>query len=71
MTQLFLTKEQLTELTGYKFHSKQALWLAENGYSFDIRSDGRPNVLHQQVIERQCRVEPKRRRSEPNLAALD
>lgn len=54
MTRLFLSHAELVEMTNYKKPSKQAEWLAENGYKFDIRSDGRPNVLRQQVIERQC-----------------
>ncbi|KKL08779.1 hypothetical protein LCGC14_2572440, partial [marine sediment metagenome] len=33
----------------------QATWLSDNGYSFDLRRDGRPNVLIEQVRERQCK----------------
>ncbi len=66
---MFLTSKQLVEMTGYKSHRGQAKWLAENGYKFDIRSDGRPNVLEQQVLERQCReVE---RVPGPDLSFLD
>ena len=66
---MFLSVAQLIDMTGYRAHRKQADWLGVNGYSFDVRADGRPNVLHAQVIERQCKGEvPK---SKPDLAALD
>lgn len=66
---LFLTNEQLQDLTGYKNHSAQRTWLVDNGYSFDIRCDGRPNVLIQQLMERQCKnVESK---PGPDLAWME
>lgn len=52
---MFLNSKQLKEMTGYQRHSDQVRWLVQNGYHFDVRSDGRPNVLHQQIIERQCK----------------
>lgn len=68
---MFLTTDQLAEMTGYKNRKKQADWLSENGYEFDIRADGRPNVLIDQVRERQCKGATARTPAEPNLAALD
>ena len=66
---MFLTNDQLKEMTGYRRHSGQIEWLAKNGYRFDIRSDGRPNVLLDQVRERQCKnVEPEQ---EPDLSWID
>jgi hypothetical protein len=55
MTQLFLTAEQLEDMTGYRSHAGQIGWLRDNGYAFEVRKDGRPNVLLDQVRERQCR----------------
>ena len=52
---MFLNSQQLREMTGYKNHAAQATWLADNGYCFDLRCDGRPNVLIDQVRERQCK----------------
>ena len=51
---VFLTSEQLEEMTGYRNHAAQAVWLSDNGYKFDLRRDGRPNVLIDQIRERQC-----------------
>jgi len=50
---MFLTDSQLEDLTGYVSRRAQARWLAANGYRFDVRSDGRPNVLLRQLEERQ------------------
>lgn len=49
----FLTSDELEDMTGYKNHAGQASWLADNNYQFDLRKDGRPNVLEEQVRERQ------------------
>lgn len=50
---MFLTDDQLHDLTGYRQRPAQRDWLAANGYRFDVRRDGRPNVLVDQVRERQ------------------
>lgn len=63
---MFLTREELIELTGYKLGKKQCKWLARNGYKFDVRADGRPAVARA-LFEP---VQPKRT-SAFNLAALD
>ena len=56
---MFLTSDQLQDLTGYKSAKKQVAWLSANGYRFDRRADGRPVVLLQQLLERQCRRSAK------------
>lgn len=66
---MFLTAKQLNELTGYCKYKKQADWLSQNNYKFDIRSDGRPNVLLQQLVERQC-ANPIESKPVPNLSFL-
>lgn len=66
---MFMTNDQLKEMTGYRRHASQIEWLTTNGYHFDVRSDGRPNVLVEQVRERQCKnVEPEQ---EPDLSWID
>lgn len=42
---MFLTKEELIGLTGYKVGKLQIKWLIEHGYKFDIRASGLPTVL--------------------------
>ncbi len=66
---MFLTNEELQEMTGYKNHSIQVTWLTDNGYRFDVRCDGRPNVLWDQVRERQCKNAESK--PGPDLSWLD
>ena len=67
---MFLTKPDLIELTGYRSSAAQIRWLTRNGYRFDIRSDGRPVVLRQQIQERQCsKISPTA--EGPDLSWLD
>lgn len=66
---MFLTADELEQLTGYKTGKRQCRWLAENDYSFDVRADGRP-ALSRSVYDAR-HVPAKRRPSAMNLAALD
>ena len=52
---MFLNSQQLQDMTGYHHHASQVKWLTKYGFSFDIRRDGRPNVLIDQIRERQCK----------------
>ncbi len=47
---MFLTPEQLVEMTGFKHRPQQIRWLRENGYPFEIGGDGRPRVLTATVL---------------------
>lgn len=67
---MFLTKDEVHDLTGYTQPAAQRRWLVKNGYSFDVRGDGRPAVLRQQLQERH-KAKARQRASGPNLAALD
>jgi hypothetical protein len=42
---VFLSTAELRELTGYQKPALQRRWLAEHGYKFDVRADGRAVVL--------------------------
>ena len=67
---MFLTANQLKDLTGYRKPALQRRWLAENGYSFDVRADGRP-VVSRTHYENRHEGPTVRQRTRPNLAALD
>jgi hypothetical protein len=67
---MFLTAQQLEELTGYVPGKLQCKWLAANGYSFDVRKDGRP-ALSRANFEARHAPATRRRPSALNLAALD
>jgi len=66
---MFLSSEDLHDLTGYKSARKQAEWLTGNGYHFDLRADGRPNVLLAQLRERQrCGAKMPANRERPDFS---
>lgn len=67
---LFLTRDELMDLTERKQRAKVAEWLTENGYRFDVAADGWPKVLRS-VLE--SRLSPHRKRQptrhEPDFSA--
>lgn len=70
---IFLSAEELQELTGYQKPALQRRWLTQNGYQFDVRGDSRPVVMEAQVRFRQFKhlAEPANALEEPDLDALD
>ena len=68
---MFLTAEQLRELTGYQQAALHRCWLAENGYSFDVRCDGRPVVSRTYYEDRQHGPKRDNRPLGPNLDGLN
>ena len=49
---MFLTADQLRELTGYVKPSKQIEWLTRNGVPHHINAAGRPVVKADQVMNK-------------------
>jgi hypothetical protein len=49
---MFLCDLELEELTGYRLHRRQARWLRDRGWPFEISAGGRPSVLREAVIAR-------------------
>ena len=70
---MFLTVDQLKELTGYQKPALQRKWLLDNGYRFDVRNDGTPAFLVAQVQLRQLKALYGKAKVEetPDFAALD
>lgn len=63
---MFLTHEQLHQLTDYKRPSDQIRWLTEHGYRFDIGASGRPKVLRS-VVENRLENPPKTKAKGPRF----
>lgn len=60
---MFLTAEELIQLTGCRVPGYQCRWLSRNGYRFERSSNGRPVVLRSYVESRLSGTEqPKDRR---------
>ena len=67
---MFLTKDELRELTGYKRASAQIRWLNKNGYSYAIGADGFPRVLYSFIHLRLGDTYSKPIEERPNFAAI-
>lgn len=47
--ELFLTREEVHQLTGYKVRKKQIEWLARSGLKFWISGNGHPAVPRSEI----------------------
>ncbi|MCJ0877921.1 DUF4224 domain-containing protein [Pseudomonas sp. JI-2] len=63
---MFLTREELQQLTGYKTAPSQARWLAQERLPFVKGGDGRLKVLRE-VVERRLGAPKKQPEREPQL----
>ena len=68
---LFLSRDELCELTGCKRRDKVASWLREAGYRHEIAADGWPRVLRAAVEARLMPAGGRRQpsKSEPDFSA--
>ncbi len=49
---LFLTPEELHELTGLRVAAYQCRWLEKHGYPFETNASGKPKVLTAFVLSK-------------------
>lgn len=49
---MFLTRDELRDLSGYKQKSAIAAWLTEKGYAFELDKDEWPKLPRSQVEAR-------------------
>ena len=71
MSDLFLSAEDVAELTGFKRHSAQIGWLQQKHWAFAVRADGYPIVARKEA-ERQLVTSSSKTIAavyEPNFAA--
>lgn len=52
MEPLFLSKEEVADLTGFKLHSKQCAWLRGNGWVFELNANRRPIIGRAYAMQR-------------------
>ena len=65
---LFLSRDDLRELSGRHQRRKVTEWLRENGYRFDVAADGWPKVLAAAVEARLMPSARKRKPTEPDFS---
>ncbi|MCP1675496.1 hypothetical protein J2T57_002646 [Natronocella acetinitrilica] len=63
---MFLTDDELEELTGYKSPPKQREWLLSRRYAFEVNARNRPKVLRS-VVEHRLGGDNIDRPREPRL----
>lgn len=67
---MFLSKEDLYELTDFKAAHAQCRWLTNKGYPFDISSSGKPKVLKTYVEHRLSASTIINQFEQPNFNAI-
>ena len=58
MTTLFLTPDELVELTGYRRKSAQIAWLSTHGWRFAVSAGGYPRVARAYLERRMVARSP-------------
>jgi hypothetical protein len=66
---MFLTKDELIELTETSVRKKQMDWLESRGYKYDIGTKGGIKV-YAKAVEERMHHQPKSRKNTPNFEAL-
>ena len=66
---MFLTAEEIADLTGIKRPSAQVLWLRSNGWPVEVDVAGRPKLLRA-VVEARMGAVPLHQQAAPNWDAL-
>jgi len=67
---LFLTQDEIKELTDLKIPSAQIRWLKSHSYPFEIGASGKPKVLRSLVMERLQQRASAPKQTEPNFDAI-
>lgn len=67
---IFLTQDELRELTDLKIPAAQIRWLVKHAYPFEISAIGKPKVLRSLVIERLNKTPSPTKSNQPNFDAI-
>ena len=67
---MFLTAEEVAELTGYKRHADQRAWLTSRGWVCETARTGRPIINRNYAENRTSESAAKRKSWAPNLGAI-
>lgn len=67
---MFLSPDELKDLTGYKLRACQRRWLADHGWKFEVDRRGFPKVLRAELERRMLGGPDTKKVRELNLKAL-
>ena len=69
LSTLFLTQDELKELTDLKIPSAQRRWLTKHSYPFEVSASGKLKVLRSIVFQRLSSIQSSFT-NEPNFEAI-
>lgn len=67
---LFLSQDELRDLTDLKVPKAQIRWLTAHSFPFEIGASGKPKVLRSFLIQRLQLSMPSNNQTEPNFDAI-
>lgn len=67
---IFLSPDEVKDLTGYTRHADQRRWLRDRGWTFEENANGRPIVLRTYAETRLGGTTVKPAEKRPNFAAI-
>jgi len=70
---MFLTRNEIIELTGYRIPSAQIRWLRAEGFKFKVGADGYPRILQLEVVfqmSHESAIVKKNTRNNPDVEGL-
>lgn len=67
---MFLTDEELFELTGYHRNAERRAWLSRHGWKFETAASGRPVVLRKYAESKLSEQEPEKVEWSPNVDSI-
>jgi hypothetical protein len=70
LTILFLSSDELRELTDLKVAKAQMRWLDRNRYPYEVSAAGKPKVLRSLVLDRLQNIAFYPNKTEPNFDAI-
>jgi hypothetical protein len=73
LIKMFLTREEIKQLTGYKIPSAQIRWLQQEEFKFKVAADGYPRVLKSEVefqMGHESAILRKNKKNNPDIEGL-
>lgn len=67
---LFLSSDELRDLTDLKIAKAQMKWLDKNNYSYEVSASGKPKVLRSFLFDRFQKNKSHSQTTEPNFDAI-
>ena len=67
---MWLTEQEVAELTGYKRHADQRRWLTAHVWLFEINANGRPVILRGYAEQKLCGEAVKKSARRPDFSHI-